>query len=210
VNTFEAERPAEAVIVIDALSDLPQPAAGDDPRPRSTLDSAVRGAAGLAEAYLRAHDRVGLVTLGGTTKWLTPGAGGAHLYRIAQTVMDLRKDFSFDGGGINRLPTRVLPRGAFVYVFSPLLDSSVVESIRDLADRGHPLVVVDVLGHEPPLPAGAGHADRLALRLWRMDRRAVRFVLGELGVPVVAWDGIGPLDLALAPLRQLPVAGRAR
>jgi hypothetical protein len=71
-------------------------------------------------------------------------------------------------------------------------------------------VVVDVLGHEPPLPAGAGHADRLALRLWRMDRRAVRFVLGELGVPVVAWDGIGPLDLALAPLRQLPVAGRAR
>ena len=210
VNTFEAERPAEAVIVIDALSDLPQPSAADDPRPRSTLDSAVRGAAGLAEAYLRGHDRVGLVTLGGTTKWLTPGAGGTHLYRIAQTVMDLRKDFSFEGGSINRLPTRVLPRGAFVYVFSPLLDASIVEAVRDLADRGHPLVVVDVLGSEPPLPAQAGHADRLALRLWRLDRRAVRFVLGELGVPVVAWDGVSALDLALAPLKQLPVAGRAR
>jgi uncharacterized protein (DUF58 family) len=210
VNTFEAERSAEAVIVIDALSDLPQPPAPDDPRPRSTLDSAVRGAAGLAEAYLRAHDRIGVVTLSGRTRWLTPGTGTAHLYKIAQTVMDLRKDFSFETGGINRVPTRVLPRGAFVYVFSPLLDATVVEAVRDLADRGHPLVVVDVLGTEPPPPQQADQADRLALRLWRLDRQAVRFVLGELGVPVVQWDGVGPLDLALAPLRRLPVAGRAR
>lgn len=210
VNTFEAERAAEAVIVIDALSDLPQPGAPGDPRPHSTLDSSVRGAAGLAEAYLRGHDRIGLVTLSGRTKWLTPGAGTVHLYRIAQTVMDLRKDFSFETGGLNRLPTRVLPRGSFVYVFSPLLDATVVEAVRDLADRGHPLVVIDVLGHEPPLPQHADHADGLALRLWRLDRQAVRFVLGELGVPVVQWDGVSALDLALAPLRQLPVAGRAR
>src|SRR5206468_13125982 len=55
VNTFEAERAAEAVIVVDALSDLPQPQLADDPRPRSTLDTAVRGAAGLAQAYLSPH-----------------------------------------------------------------------------------------------------------------------------------------------------------
>ena len=35
-------------------------------------------------------------------------------------------------------------------------------------------------------------------------------MLGELGVPVVTWDGLDPLDLALAPLRQAPLAGRAR
>jgi hypothetical protein len=35
-------------------------------------------------------------------------------------------------------------------------------------------------------------------------------VLGELGVPVVSWDGLGPLDLALTPLLQAPLAGRAR
>jgi len=52
VNTFEAERTAEAVVIIDALSDLPQAEAPGDPRQRSTLDTAVRGAAGLAEAYL--------------------------------------------------------------------------------------------------------------------------------------------------------------
>jgi uncharacterized protein (DUF58 family) len=212
VNTFEAERAAEAVVVIDALSDLPQPSATEDPRPRSTLDIAVRGAAGLAQAYLTAHDRVGVVTLSGRVQWLTPGSGNAHLYRIAQTVMDLRKDFTYETGGLNRLPTRVLPRGALVYVFSPLLDPGVVEAIRDLADRGHPLVVIDVLAHEPqPTTAGKpDHLDALALRLWRLDRQAVRFVLGELGVPVVNWDGVEPLDLALAPLLQMPVAGRAR
>lgn len=214
VNTFESERAAEAVVVVDALSDLPQPPAPDNPRPRSTLDIAVRGAAGLAQAYLAAHDRIGLVTLSGRVQWLTPGSGNAHLYRIAQTVMDLRKDFTYETGGLSRLPTRVLPRGALVYVFSPLLDPAVVEAISELADRGHPLVVIDVLAHEPaPASSGSGkpdHLDALALRLWRLDRQAVRFVLGELGVPVVSWDGLAPLDLALAPLRRAPLAGRAR
>ena len=215
VNTFESERAAEAVVVVDALSDLPQPPDPENPRPRSTLDTAVRGAAGLAQAYLTAHDRIGLVTLSGRVQWLTPGSGNAHLYRIAQTVMDLRKDFTYETGGLSRLPTRVLPRGALVYVFSPLLDPGVVEAISALADRGHPLVVIDVLGHEPPAGSGGSgakpdHLDALALRLWRLDRQAVRFVLGELGVPVVSWDGLVPLDLALAPLRQAPLAGRAR
>lgn len=212
VNTFEAERATEAVLVVDALSDLPQPPATPDLHPRSTLDIAVRGAAGLAQAYLTAHDRIGMVTLSGRVQWLTPGSGNAHLYRIAQTVMDLRKDFTYETGGLSRLPTRVLPRGAVVYVFSPLLDPGVVEAIRDLADRGHPVVVIDVLAHEPqPVTAAKpDHLDALALRLWRLDRRAVRFVLGELGVPVVNWDGVEPLDLALAPLLHMPVAGRAR
>jgi uncharacterized protein (DUF58 family) len=212
VNTFEAERAAEAVIVVDALSDLPQPQVPDDPRPRSTLDTAVRGAAGLAQAYLRAHDRIGLVTLSGRVQWLTPGSGNGYLYRIAETVMDLRKDFTYETGGLSRVPTRVLPRGAMVYVFSPLLDPGVVEAVRDLADRGHPLVVIDVLAHEPRQTTGGkpDHLDALALRLWRLDRQAVRFVLGELGVPVVTWDGVDPLDLALAPLLRMPVAGRAR
>ena len=210
VNTFEAERAAEAVIIVDALSDQPQPPAPGDPRPRTTLDIAVRGAAGLAEAYLTAHDRIGLVTLSGRVQWLTPDSGAKHLFRIAQTVMDLRKDFTYETGGLSRLPTRVLPRGAVVYVFSPLLDASVVEAVRDLADRGHPLVVIDVLGHEPPLPRNADRADHLGLRLWRLDRQAVRFVLGELGVPVVNWNGDEPLDLALAPLARVPLAGRTR
>lgn len=210
VNSFEAERVAEAVVVIDALSDLPQPAAPGDPRPRSTLDTAVRGAAGLAEAYVAAHDRIGVVTLGGRMRWLTAGSGTGHLYRIAQTVMDLRKDFTYETGGLSRLPTRVLPVGAMVYVFSPLLDATAIEAVRDLADRGHPMVVVDVLGHEPPLPVGSDQIDRVALRLWRLDRQAVRFALGELGVPVVQWDGLESLDLALAPLRRRPVQGRSR
>ena len=155
----------------------------------------MRGAAGLAQAYLTAHDRIGLVTLSGRVQWLTPGSGTAHLYRIAQTVMDLRKDFTYETGGLSRLPTRVLPRGALVYIFSPLLDPGVVEAISELADRGHPLVVIDVLAHEPAPTSSAGarpdHLDALALRLWRLDLQAVRFVLGELGVPVVSWDGSG-------------------
>jgi hypothetical protein len=49
----------------------------------------------------------------------------------------------------------------------------------------------------------------LALRLWRLDRQALRFSLVERGMPVVAWDGSGQLDLALAPLLRTGVRGRA-
>jgi len=55
--------------MIDALSHTGPP--GDN-----TLDLAVRGAAGLATAYLRAGDRVGAVALGGMLRRLVPAASG--------------------------------------------------------------------------------------------------------------------------------------
>jgi len=61
-------------------------------------------------------------------------------------------------------------------------------------------VIVDVLRHEPPsdprLPASA-----LAVRLWRLDRSALRASLAELGVPVLTWDSGTGLEGAQAPLR---------
>ena len=75
--------------------------------------------------------------------------------------------------------------------------------------RGNPAVVVEIPAGEPRLdPQDPGAP--LALRLWRLDREALRFSLTERGMPVVAWDGEGSLDLALAPLLRRPVHGRTR
>jgi uncharacterized protein (DUF58 family) len=92
-------------------------------------------------------------------------------------------------------------------VFTPLLDRGLVETLRDLRERGFPVLIVDVLNAEP-----TGSSDSLgglARRIWRMEQEAIRFSLRELGIPLVRWDGEQSLDEPLAPYtRRVMVSHR--
>ena len=181
VNQLAAEQAAEIVAVIDAITDAGPPG-------ESSLDRAVRGAAGVARAYTRAGDRVGVITLYGPMRWIAPGIGQRQFYRIVESVLDARRLYSFVAPDMARIPPAVLPAGALVIMFSPLLDERAIDAVIDLRERGYPVIVTDVLGTSPapsPGPAGPG----LALRLWRLERQALRYRLGSLGIPVVGWPG---------------------
>jgi uncharacterized protein (DUF58 family) len=204
ITQYAAERAADAVVLLDAFGDLRDPATG-----RSTLDDSVRAASGITRAYLRSHDRVGVVSIGGKLRWLQPGTGGGYLYRIVETVLEVRRDLGFHTPDLDRVPAPALPHGALVYAITPLADDRILDVLRDLAERGNPVVVVEIPTGDPRVAAQDGAA-RLALRLWRLDREALRFSLVERGMPVVAWDGVGELDLALAPLLRTGVRGRSR
>jgi uncharacterized protein (DUF58 family) len=204
INQFAAQRTADSVILLDALGDVRDPATG-----RSTLDDAVRAAAGITRAYLRSHDRVGVVSIGGKLRWLQPGTGSNHLYRVVETVLEVRRDLGYAVPDIGRVPPPALPRGALVYAITPLADDRFLDALRDLAERGNPLVVVEVPTGDPWIDAQDA-SSVLALRLWRLDRAALRFSLTERGIPVLAWDGTSALDLALAPLMRSGVRGRTR
>ena len=106
----------------------------------------------------------------------------------------------------SRLPRAALPPGALVVAFSPLLDQRFVETLRDMRERGFSLIVVDVLNAEPPKKFS--FADKSARRIWQMEQHSIRFSLRELGVPVVHWDGVAPLDLPLAPYTRRPLVMR--
>ncbi|TDD28247.1 DUF58 domain-containing protein, partial [Actinomadura sp. KC06] len=199
VTTRADQRQAELVLVLDAYTDLGEPGG-------TLIDRAVRGAAAVARAYLRGGDRVGIVAFGGTLRWLAPGQGEHHYYRLAEAVMDAR-----DAGGdvtsdLRRVPRSALPPGALVIVFSPLLDDRAVRTVQDLRRRGTPVVVIDTLDREPP---GGGREEylELSLRLWRLDRRALRAGLADLGVPVVPWAPEDPLDVVVGAFGR-GVAGR--
>jgi uncharacterized protein (DUF58 family) len=92
-----------------------------------------------------------------------------------------------------------LPPGASAVVFSPLLDDRAIGAITDLHHRGHPAVVLDTLATEPP--ASARTAEALALRLWRLDRAALRVRLSGHGIPVADLRSPEDLDAAVAGLR---------
>ncbi len=199
VNTFAAERSQDVVLLVDATSDVGNPG-------ESALDLALRGASGAARAYLGGRDRVGVITYQwGGARWLAPSLGRRQVYKIIDVL--LAADTGYARGAVfSRLPRAALPPGSLVVAFSPLLDGRFVEALRDMRERGFALIVVDVLTAEPPLRRS--FTDVLARRIWRMEQQAIRFSLRELGIPVLPWDGVVPLDLPLAPYARRPLVTR--
>ena len=198
VNTFAAERSQDIVLIVDAISDVGR-------RGSTSLDNALRGALGVARTYLGARDRVGLVLFSKRLLWLPPGMGNRQFFRLTEAMLEVVPGWSSDDD-IRRAPRAALPPGASVIVFSPLLDTKLVETLRDLRQRSFSVVVVDVL--EVDLGRGGSRLDRLARRIWHMERQALMFSLGELGIPVVAWHGEEPL--ALPAQRHERHGGRSR
>jgi uncharacterized protein (DUF58 family) len=201
LNTFAAERTQNVVIIADASSDVGEP--GSTP-----LDLAFRGSAAAARAYLAVRDRVGLVVYQRSVRWIAPGLGARHYYRIMDLMLaDPRVTGKLSlAGGITRLPRAALPPGSLILVFSPLLDRRLVETLRDLRERGFSILIIDVLNAEP-----SGRTDslsRLARRIWRMEQDAIRFSLRELGIPLVRWDGQQSLDEPLAPYTRRVMVSR--
>lgn len=193
VNQQHPERNSDVVIFLDSFAE----AGGQE---GGTLDLAVRAAASLAEHYLAARDRVGLVSFGGVVRWLAPASGTTQLYRIVDALLETEIVSSFAWKDIDVLPARSLTPQALVIALTPLLDARSVTALLDLRGRGFDLVVVDIsplaLTAEPREPDA-----RLARRLWRLWREALRFRYERLGVAVVEWDGRQPLAEAVEEVR---------
>ncbi|MYS42526.1 DUF58 domain-containing protein, partial [Streptomyces sp. SID5998] len=195
---------ADTVVLLDVLADVVDPVTG-----ASTLDETFRAAAGLVRAYLRTHDRVGVVSVGGATRWLRPGGGQGYFYRVVESVLAVRKDFAHRAAGLDSLPPPALPEGALVYVVTPLTDQRILEVLHQVRKRANPMVVIEIPAGDPVVEAGDSEGE-LALRLWRADRDAMRFALVERGIAVVAHRPGESLDLALAPLLRASIRGGSR
>jgi len=185
VNEQHPENNSDIVIFLDTFSE-----AGSDKE--SILTYAVRATAALARYYLTVRDRVGLVAFGGILRWLTPAAGEAQWYRIVEALLETESVLSFAWKDIEIVPRRALTPQALVIAISPLLDERTVQALLDIRRRGFDLVIVEVSPLEFVGDVKDPLAD-LALRLWRLQREAIRFRYEQAGVAVVQWDGKAPL-----------------
>jgi uncharacterized protein (DUF58 family) len=194
VTRHHRERNADVVLLLDTLSDV-------GPEGGSVVDAAARGAAALAAAYLARKDRVGLIEYGGQPRWVRPGAGRAHLECLLDTLLSASVVFTYVNRDLDLVPPRILPPQALVLALSPLLDRRFVRAATDLAARGFDLVMIAV----SPIPAGRAaigpsRVADVAARLWALERRRELDEHRRRGLTVVDWDGVQPLDAALATL----------
>jgi uncharacterized protein (DUF58 family) len=193
VNERHPERNTDVVLFVDSFADF---GSGE----RSTLDDAVRAAATLATRYLERRDRVGLVGYGGVLRWLRPGMGTAQRYRLIETLLETGVAPTFTWRDVNVVPARVLPPKALVVALTPLVDPRFVAALEDLRARRFDLAVVEV---DPSglVTHGSSALDRLAYRLWLLERDALRSRLERLGVGVARWEDSISLDAALEGVR---------
>jgi uncharacterized protein (DUF58 family) len=203
VTDYYCEHNADVVILLDTLVALGSPQA-------NTLDIGVRAAASLAAHYLYHKDRVGLIHYAGVCTWVPPAAGQIQLYRILDALLATHPLFSYLTGDIARIPPRVLPPGALVFVITTLLDPRIDVALRDLLARAFQLVLLVV---SPAQVMSASRHPRhveATERLWRLEMELRLHEFRRMGVPVVIQDSEDPLAGLSAMMSRGRLWPRAR
>jgi uncharacterized protein (DUF58 family) len=180
INEAHPERNTDVILFLDTFAEARGEAAG-------TLDLAVRAASSLASRYLARNDRVGLVSFGGILRWLVPSMGRTQLYRIVDALLDTEVALSYAWKDVDVIPPRTLPPHALVVALTPLLDERTAAALLDMRARGFDLAVVDVSPF-PFVGPGRTEPERLARRLWALQRDVVRYRYRELGIAVAEWE----------------------
>ena len=173
VNDHHPDRCTDVVLFIDTFS-------------HQGLAETVRISSALADAYLRRHDRVGLISFGGVLSWLEPGGGPAQRERLDEALLGAESYASYAWKSLDVIPARTLPPRCLVVAVSPLVDERARVAIATMAARRFDVAVVEI-----PLDAGdvleRSWSGRVALRLHAMEHRAARERFLGLGVAVVEW-----------------------
>jgi uncharacterized protein (DUF58 family) len=201
VNELHPERNTDVVILLDTFTDVPGAAK------ESSLAAAVRAANGIADHYLRRRDRLGLISFGGSIRWLVPAMGLGQSYRIVDTLISAQAAVSFVWKGVDLIPPRSLPPKALVIALTPLVDGRTVDALLDLRGRGFDLAVIEVNPEaflEPPTNA----FDATVRRIWAMQRELLRDRFRRVGVPVGVWSSGATLEAALEEVRAFRRFGR--
>ena len=167
------DRAADVVVLVDKY---PQPAG---PATEAT-GRTVRGAVQVVQSALRSGDRAGVVALGDRRpRWLGADIGRRQFYRVLDAVMAVDGGFETTPGTL--APRAAVPPGAIVIAFSTMLDTEFALALIDLRKRGHTVVAVDVLEGAP----FENDVDRLAARMWSLQRSFMYRDMGTIGVDVV-------------------------
>ncbi len=200
-NVFEQERIADIGLILDAREQNEVRIAHD-----SLFEHAVRATASLAEAFLDAGNRVGLLIYGSGIEGVFPGYGRVQRDRLLRALARATAGHHFVFEKLDRLPTRFFPAQSQIVFVGPLTNDDV-PTLGQLRALGYAVMVVspDPVAFEMQA-LNSGVRTRYATRIARAERALNLQMLQRLDVQVVDWDVALPLDTTLhtALARQRP------
>jgi uncharacterized protein (DUF58 family) len=201
-----SDRDAEVVLLLDVLHEAGR--SGGIDGARSVLDTTVRAAAGVAQHYLHAGDRVALLEYSSRARRLRAAGGRRQFLAVLEWLLDVEVRIGGYEPSPNAFGPHTVSPNALVVVLTPLLDTRAAAMVARFARAGRFVVALDTLPPELPLPVRGDWATA-AGRLWKLERDNTIGLLREHGVPVVAWAGAGSLDDVLRQVARTAGAPKA-
>jgi uncharacterized protein (DUF58 family) len=199
-NVFEQERIADVGLILDARQQ------NDVLSPDGALfDHSVRATASLAEVFLDAGNRVGLLIYGSGMTRTFPGYGKVQRGRIMRALARAKTGFNYALESLEYLPTRFFPARSQIVMISPLLPEDLRVLVR-LKACGYQVMVIspDPIDFEAKSLAPHG-AFELATRIARAERKLLLRELQRVGIQIVDWQVAQPLDRVIrVSLGRLP------
>lgn len=181
VTLRHPDRSTTVVVVVDAHD-------GAERDKQTTQRRSVAAAMALTRGHLAMHDRVGLLVVGHTLRWLPPKLGRNQLFGIADQLIAVSNapDASLR---MYRSPAIAsIPGNAIVVAVSPLRDPLMVALVAELRSRGNSVSVLmpDTTSRTRPnriASTATGQARRLAAAEQAIGVQSLR----EHGVAIVPW-----------------------
>ncbi len=205
-NEYEQERVADVGIILDGRESV-----NLSDGKNAIFEHSVIAAAALADAFISAGNRVGLLRYGHTLRWTFPGYGHVQRERIMQSLSRAAIGDSAVFADLARIPARLFSANSQLVLISPLQESDYDTLLR-LRARGYQVMVIspDPVSYEsralPDTPE-----TRLAARILGLERRMLLLRLRRAGVQVLDWDVTLPLDrLIKTRLGRPPLNSRYR
>ena len=201
-----SDRDAEVVLLLDVLHEAGR--SGGIHGARSVLDTTVRAAAGIAQHYLHAGDRVALLEYSLRARRLRAAGGRRQYLTVLEWLLDVENRVGGYEPSAAVFGPHTVSADALVVVLTPLLDLRAAAMVARFARAGRFVVAVDTLPPDLAVVPEGGWGP-VAARLWRLERENTIGQLREHGVPVVAWAGAGSLDEVLRGVSRLAALAAA-
>lgn len=194
VNEMEAERVTDVMIVLDTDVTFYETAEAE------LFERGVRAAASMASVLLRQGNRVGMILQGEQRGIVSPAFGKRHerniLYLLA--VAKPGRAALSTSYVITLLAHLMLPAKAQIVIISPLLDTTIVDGIRQLAATGYSILI---LSPSPKAPSMfESEQEEIAYRMLMLERSNT-FLALEKVCAVMQWPAGVSLSTVLREVR---------
>lgn len=199
VTLRHPDRSTTVVVIVDAHD-------GEDEEQRITQRRSVSAAMALTRGHLAMHDRVGLLVVGHTLRWLSPKVGRNQLHQIADQLVAVSNVPEASRRMYRPPAISQIPNNAIVVAVSPLRDPLMVALVAEIRSRGNPVSVL--------VPATEGESKRTLLRVGgRVNQQSRRLAaveqrigiqsLRERGVAIVPWEADEPVVTVIESIQRL-------
>jgi uncharacterized protein (DUF58 family) len=202
INEMEAERVTDVMIVLDTDVSFYESAEAE------LFERGIRAAASMASLLLKQGNRVGMILQGEARGVVTPGFGKRHERNILFLLAAAKPGRASLSTSyvMNLLAHLMLPAMAQLVIISPLLDTTLIRGIRELAATGYSVLIVSPSPRQPT--KFESEQEEIAFRVLMLERSNTLLALEKVST-VAQWPSGVPLSNVLKEVKRLRLTIRA-